>query len=137
MITRLAHINILSHDLAETEHFYCDILGLKKGFEFHKEGNLFGFYLETGEQTYIEVFLQTAEFESPRPLIHHLCLEVADLDTVIADVRSKGAEITDKKMGCDKSWQAWMKDPAGVNIELMQYTAESSQFTGNPCIVDW
>ena len=109
---------------------------MKKGFEFLKDGKLFGFYLETGENTYIEVF-QSGEFDCNRPLIHHLCLEVDDLDAVIADVRSKGGEITDKKMGGDKSWQAWMRDPAGVNIELMQYTAESSQFTGNPCIVDW
>ena len=136
MIKQLAHINILSDDLAKTEEFYCGLLGMKKGFEFLKDGKLFGFYLETGENTYIEVF-QSGAFDCNRPLIHHLCLEVDDLDAVIADVRSKGGEITDKKMGGDKSWQAWMRDPAGVNIELMQYTAESSQFTGNPCIVDW
>ena len=136
MIRRLAHINILSNDLAATEQFYCGLLGLKKGFEFLKDGELFGFYLETGETTFIEVFLQSS-FDCNRPHIHHLCLEVEDLDATIATIRSKGGEITDKKQGGDRSWQAWMRDPAGVNIELMQYTPESSQFTGNPCIVDW
>ena len=55
----------------------------------------------------------------------------------IQDIRGKGWEIGDKKQGGDQSWQAWMKDPDGLPIEVMQYTPESSQFTGKPCIVTW
>jgi len=70
-------------------------------------------------------------------IIRHLCLEVEDLDATIAEIRMNDWEITDKKFGCDNSWQAWITDPSGVEIELMQYTEESSQFTGKPCDVDW
>jgi catechol 2,3-dioxygenase-like lactoylglutathione lyase family enzyme len=137
MITRLAHICIGSTDLEKSRHFYCDVLGMEKGFEFIKNGDLFGFYIKTGETTYIEIFIEEHEPNYNHPIMQHLCLEVADLDSVISTVRSRGWEITDKKMGGDKSWQAWMKDPCGVPIEVMQYTAESSQFTGTPCPVDW
>jgi hypothetical protein len=33
-------------------------------------------------------------------------------------VRTKGIEITDKRLACDDTWQAWTADPSGVKIEL-------------------
>ena len=60
-----------------------------------------------------------------------------DLDEVIRLVRGRGWPISDKKLGCDNAWQSWITDPNGVQIELHQYTPQSSHFTGEPCIVDW
>ena len=136
-IKRLAHINIVSNDLAASERFYCDILGMKKSFEFLKDGELYGFYVAAGETTFIEIFSQQEEANTERSIIRHLCLETEDLDAVIESVRAKGWEISDKKKGRDQSWQAWITDPSGVAIEIMQYTENSSQFTGKPCIVNW
>lgn len=137
MIKQLAHINIGTHDLAAAEHFYCDILGMDKSFEFIKDGELYGFYAGAGNTTYIEVFIEENEIGDSPGRMRHLCLEVEDLDATIAGIRAKGWEISDKSFGCDKSWQAWISDPSGVQIELMQYTEDSSQFTGAPCEVDW
>jgi glyoxylase I family protein len=137
MIKQVAHICIGAVDLNAARHFYCDILGMEKGFDFIKNDELYGFYVKAGENTYIEIFIQEQEPNYERPIMRHLCLEVDDLDSFIEMVRGKGGEVTNKKQGGDKSWQAWMKDPSGVAIEVMQYTPESSQFTGNPCIVDW
>jgi lactoylglutathione lyase/glyoxylase I family protein len=137
MIKQLAHINIGSYDLEASENFYCKILGLEKIFEFIKNGELFGFYAGTGNTTFVEVFLEEERGETATTLLHHLCLEVEDLEAAITEIRSKGWEISDKKLGGDNSWQAWIRDPSGVLIELMQYTEKSSQFTGKPCDVDW
>ncbi len=137
MIKQFAHINIGSYDLKASEDFYCNILGLKKTFEFIKGGELYGFYAGAGNTTFVEVFLEEERRAATTTLLHHLCLEVEDLETVILEIRMKGWEISDKKFGCDNSWQAWISDPSGVQIELMQYTKESSQFTGKPCNVDW
>lgn len=137
MIKRLAHICIGANNLDESEHFYCDILGMKKGFEFIRDDRRYGFYIEAGETTFIEIFTQEHAANYDRPIIRHLCLETDDIDGVIARARGMGWEITDKKMGGDKSWQCWITDPSGVSIEIMQYTPESSQYTGSPCIVDW
>ena len=86
--------------------------------------------------TFAHSFLRTASTTERLP-IKHLCLEVADIDEVIQAVRSKGWEISEKKLGGDHAWQSWIADPSGVQIELHQYTPESSHFTGEPCIVDW
>ena len=137
MIKQLAHINIGSYDLKASEDFYCNILGLKKMFEFIKDDELYGFYAGAGNTTFVEVFLEEERGEATTTQLHHLCLEVEDLETAIVEIRMKGWEISDKKFGCDNSWQAWISDPSGVQIELMQYTKESSQFTGKQCDVDW
>jgi glyoxylase I family protein len=137
MIKQLAHINIGSLDLADSEHFYCHVLGLEKTFEFIKDGELYGFYVGAGNRTFVEVFIEEREIGEKPSMIQHLCLEVEDLEAAINEIRVKGWEISDKKFGCDNSWQAWITDPSGVQIELMQYTKDSSQFTGVPCQVDW
>lgn len=137
MIKRLAHINLISGDLARSEHFYCHVLGLKKVFSFYKDGELFGFYLALGDMTFIEIFIDHSPSSQTNPIIRHLCLETDNIDAMIADVRGKGWHITDKKLGADQAWQAWITDPDGVTIEVMQYTPESSQYTGADCTVDW
>ena len=104
---------------------------------FFKDGELYGYYAGAGNTIFVEVFIEEKEVAVSSSLLRHLCLEVEDLDAAIAEIRGKGWEISDKTFGCDQSWQAWISDPSGVQIELMQYTNESSQFTGKPVDVDW
>jgi glyoxylase I family protein len=137
MITQIAHVCIGARDLAESQRFYCDVLGIPKKFDFIKNEQLFGFYLGVGNNTFIEVFEEGQETLDGQAMIKHLCLEVDDIDAVIERVTSQGWEVTQKKRGCDQTWQAWITDPSGVRIELHQYTEQSSQFTGTDCLVDW
>jgi catechol 2,3-dioxygenase-like lactoylglutathione lyase family enzyme len=137
MFKRLAHVSISAVNLKEAEHFYCEVLGLKKQFLFKKDSELFGFYLAMGENTYLEVFTEPGAEIGKNPLIKHLCFEVEDIDAAIAHIRGGGWPIGEKKLGTDQTWQVWLADPSGIPIELHQYTAESSQFNGRDCIVDW
>ncbi len=136
MIRRLAHVCIGATDLAETEGFYRDALGMEKAFDFFRAGHRIGFYLKAGESTFIEVFVENGETQIERPLIRHFCLEVENLDAVCETLRSKGVEVSAKKLGGDGAWQAWITDPSGVRIELMQYSEDSSQFSGRPVNLD-
>ena len=52
-VKQIAHACIMTHDLAASEHFYCDVLGLKKAFEFNKAGKRIGLYIEAGARTWI------------------------------------------------------------------------------------
>lgn len=134
MIKRLAHICIHTNDLAETQRFFCDALGLEKGFEFEKDGALFGFYIKLGGKTFVEVFKgEPAEVGN----IDHIAIETDDIDQVISELRANGYEATDKKLGGDNTWQSWTRDPNGVRIEFHQYTDDSLQFKGGVCQVDW
>jgi glyoxylase I family protein len=136
-VKQVAHVCMMTHDLAASEHFYCDVLGLNKAFEFSKNGERIGFYIETGARTWIEVFHHR---EAPFPTygaINHFCLEVTSIDEAIRKIRAKGVEITDKKYGVDDTWQAWTRGPSGERIEHFEYTAKSAQFKGGDRIADW
>ena len=134
MIKQLAHVCLLTDDLQKTEDYYCRGLGFEKAFDFEKEGNPFGFYLKTGLETYIEVFL--GQPGDPGSIIH-LCLETEDLDATITTLRGRGIDVTDKRQGADQNYQAWLTDPNGVRIELMEYGPDCCQKTGRTCIVNW
>lgn len=138
-ITQVAHACIFAHDLAATESFYRDVLDLPKMFDFKRGDEWIGFYLDLGGRTFVEVFRkQDTSFDESNQ-INHICLETEDLDGLIAHIRSRSVEITDKKLGVDGTWQAWTKDPNGVKLEIFQYTENSMQFgaRGGICQVNW
>jgi glyoxylase I family protein len=132
MIKQIAHICILTKDLDKTRSFYLDALGLELGFEFERDGAVFGYYIKVGNNTFIKVFEGNPADVGP---ILHVAIEVSDMDSLIEQIRDHGYEVTDKKMGNDMSWQAWVTDPNGVKIEFHEYTTDSKQLTGGKCIV--
>ncbi len=136
MFVQLAHVCIGATDLAATERFYVDLLGMEKAFDFYRAGECVGFYIKTGGRTFIEVFAQGELPNHDRPIIKHFCLEVDDIDLAIATLAARGIPVSPKKFGGDDNWQAWISDPSGVRIELMQYSGVSSQFTSEPVILD-
>ncbi|HEX4342249.1 MAG TPA: VOC family protein [Verrucomicrobiae bacterium] len=137
MIKALAHVCIFSKDLERSLDFYCGSLGLKRHFDFMKDGKLFGFYLQVSTGQFVEIFRTDSKDEIRAQQIHHICLEVEDIDALREMLMKRGVEVTPKKLGCDQSWQCWCKDPDGVSLEFQQYTPQSSQFTRAHCTVDW
>ena len=136
MFKRLAHVCIGAVDLAAAESFYVDALGMELAFEFYRAGQRIGFYVKVGETTFLEVFATAAASQNGSALLKHFCLEVEDLDAVISRLRERGIEASAKKLGADNAWQAWITDPSGIRIELMQYSDASTQFTGRAVILD-
>jgi len=137
-VKQVAHVCIFASDLEETRRFYGDVLGMDIAFNFNRNSELFGFYLNAGGRTHVEVFHKPqAEFAETNQ-INHLCLEVEDLDAAIAHIESTGATLTrPKKKGVDETWQAWLTDPNGVKIELFEYTDQSAQWVGGDRVANW
>lgn len=136
MINQIAHVCISSLDLDATERFYCKGLGFRKVFDFVRDGNVVGFYLGVTENTYIEVFRQDKVDTKAKSPVRHFCLEVDSIDVVSDHLTESGYEVTEKKLGADESWQAWVTDPAGVRIEFHEYTEKSTQITGADCVLN-
>lgn len=136
MIKDIAHICLGASDLDATERFYCGALGLDKTFEFVRGGERIGYYLKLPAGRFIEVFRQDALEPSARHPIRHLCLETDDIDGVRDRLSSRGVKVGPKTLGADRSWQFWIQDPDGVNIEFHEYTPESSQLTGRDCVLE-
>ncbi|QQE13540.1 VOC family protein [Planctomycetota bacterium] len=134
MIKQLAHLCILTKDLEKSRWFYCEVLGLEEGFVFKRDEKPIGFYVKLGENTFIEVFKGEVVEQGN---IRHMAIEVEDMDGVIARIREHGVEVSNKTMGADHSWQAWVIDPDGNEIEFHEYTKESLQLRGGVCQVNW
>ncbi len=147
MIKQLAHLCLKTSQLPVMTAFYRDVLGATVKFRYlHRAGEPIGCYFAFDENTFIEIFdhadahrrSQSAKpleaLEEPRdPWLlryNHYCFQVEGLDAYVQLIESRGAKVTGRKIGNDRSHQAWIKDPDGNLIELQEYTAQSRQFTG-------
>lgn len=135
MQTRLAHVCIESHDLDATEAFYR-VLGLERRFIFNNlQGELVGFYLAFGNNTFIEV-IKTSK-PKPAGIIKHFAIEVDDIDATYGQLKKHGIDVTEKALAKDHQWMVTCTDPNGIFIELQQYTPQSMQLVGGICEVDY
>jgi catechol 2,3-dioxygenase-like lactoylglutathione lyase family enzyme len=141
MIRQLAHLNFVTNDLPKIIDFYIDKLGMDVKFTLNnQEGVPFGYYFGCGNSTFLEFFDQAlaaqvwggeVEALSAGTRYKHFCLEVTGLEMYCEKLRAKGVLVTPITLGMDNSRQAWVTDPDGNAIELMEYGPESLQLTGN------
>ncbi len=135
-IKSIAHICIKAKDLEATRHFYCDLLGFEKVFDFTKEGRVSGFYFKVSDKNFVEVF-EAKGTGGDNPQILHMCFETDDIKGFKKMLDSKHIKTTEIKLGVDNSYQFWVKDPDGIDIEFLEYTKDSSQFTRKNAEMDW
>jgi catechol 2,3-dioxygenase-like lactoylglutathione lyase family enzyme len=147
MIRQLAHLCLKTSQLESMTVFYRDKLGATLTFRYlGRMGQPIGCYFAFGGKTFVEVFDHAdahrrsgtqnpfEPLEEPRdPWLmryNHFCFQVENLDGFVTLLESRGVSVTGRKIGNDRSHQAWIRDPDGNLIELQEYTAQSRQFTG-------
>ncbi len=136
MLTRIAHVCLNVKNLERSLAFYTRV-GFQPVFRFTRAGRPFGVYLRLAESTFIEIF-EDASLEAPvNTGLLHFCLETDDLDGLMRELACQGIAFTEKKLGCDRTWQIWLKDPDGNAFEVHQYTESSMQFAGGTVEADW
>jgi len=140
MIRKLAHLNFVTNDLEKIIDFYVNKLGMNVKFTLdNKEGKQFGYYFACGDTTFLEFFDQAMAAEvwggkveelAIGTCYKHFCLEVTGLDEFCKTLKARGVESSPIALGMDNSRQAWIADPDGNAIELMEYGPSSLQLTG-------
>lgn len=129
-IVDIGHPAFACYDLEATLAFYAK-LGIHESFRLlHDDGSLMLIYLHVAGDRFIEVF-PNGPAPQERPTKHsfmHLCLAVEDIETFVEEIRGQGIAIEiEPKMGLDFNTQAWISDPDGNKIELMEISAKSPQ----------
>ena len=138
-ITRLAHVAIKVADIDNSLRYYRDGLECPEMFRLEKNGRLWIVYLKLTETQFIELFPDAVGQNPPfgTNAIDHLCVEVSDLEAVVQQILANGIEVyrwveTPAGLdllsagadaitwGADENRQAWLRDPDGNRIELMQ-----------------
>jgi catechol 2,3-dioxygenase-like lactoylglutathione lyase family enzyme len=140
MIRKLAHLNFVTDDLEKIIDFYVNKLGLKVKFTLdNKENKPFGYYFACGDTTFLEFFDQKMAVDMWGGKVEelnigtryrHFCLEVTALDEFCQMLKDKGVQVSPITLGMDNSRQAWIADPDGNAIELMEYGFSSLQLNG-------
>lgn len=131
-VVDLGHPAFACHDLDATLDFYAK-LGIEESFRLlHLDGSVMLVYLHVGGDRFIEVFPggPSPEERAGRQSFMHICLAVDDLRGTVEEIRATGIPIDiEPQMGLDFNMQAWIADPDGNKIELMEYSAKSPQLS--------
>jgi lactoylglutathione lyase len=127
----LVHAAIRVADVDNSLAFYARI-GIPEMFRLHRDtGELWLIYLRVTDDQFIEVFPDATGTEAHDPMsngLNHICLAVANLAETVAELEKLGIPLfMPMKEGPDRNWQAWIKDPDGNRIELMQMAGNSMQ----------
>ena len=123
-IKAIGHVALRVVDIDRTLDFYVRGLGFEEMFRLDRDGELWIVYLRITDQQFLELFPGGDGDRAPEGNsigYNHICLEVDDLDEVIANLTAQGIQLTrPKKVALDGNAQAWIEDPDGHRIELMQ-----------------
>jgi len=113
------HVALNVSDVAEGVAFYTGVLGgtLRQD---RPEFGVEGAWIDLGTA---QVHLLQAPV--PRNLGQHLAIRVADLDSVVAELRAVGVDVADP-VPSGTGRQTFIDDPAGNAVELHQVGASTA-----------
>ncbi len=143
-ITGLGHVALKVKDIEASLAFYQGVLGFPEMLRLHHDdGSLFLIYLRITDTAYLELFPNARTERAPGPDqngAHHFCLTVDRLEPVLKMVTAKGGQhfawadgtltpADEPKIvdGLDGNRQAWLEDPDGNRIELMEMAEDCLQ----------
>lgn len=99
-----------------------------------KQDQLWMTYLEFAPGQFIELFATTpgtpiSERNPQKVGYQHFALEVEDIQEARTSLIAAGVPLLrDASLGPDNTWQLWITDPDGNELELHQYTFASLQY---------
>lgn len=131
-ITGYGHVALKVADLDRSLAFYRDKLGFAEMLRLHNDdGSVWLIYLRITDDQYLEIFPGAEGERAPgwnANAINHICLAVSDLETTVRHIEAAGIALTAGiKTGLDHNRQAWLEDPDGNRIELMEMAPNSLQ----------
>lgn len=131
-ISGLAHVAIKVTDLDRSLDFYINKLGFAEMMRLHQDnGAVWLVYLRITDDQYLEVFPGAENDRAPgwnANGMNHMCLAVDDIKALVGEIEAAGIPLLmPLKLAVDGNWQAWIEDPDGNRIELMQMDPNSLQ----------
>lgn len=130
MPKRIDHIAIIVRDIEQALVFYRDTLGITPGeikevpgeqvrIAFLPMGGPGGSEIELIEPTTPDSSL-TKFLEKRGEGLHHVCLEVENIDAALAEMQEKGAPVLDKQPRVAAEGRAIFLHPRGTNGVLLE-----------------
>jgi catechol 2,3-dioxygenase-like lactoylglutathione lyase family enzyme len=121
----LNHIGIVVADYDAAYEFYTEVMGLKEAYTVERNGQPFLTYLQLNRETFVELIPARAGQATG---ITHFGMEVGDIDATVAELRAHGLSVDDPGVTPANARYFRVNDVDNVEIEVMQYGPESSQY---------
>lgn len=129
----LGHINFKTRDLQASIRFY-ETLGFKTFLELTEEdGQPWIVYLRFDDNLYLELTGGGKE-RSPGPEptgFNHMCITVSNIEEAARALEANGLKLMNPlklTKGLDNNRGAWVEDPDGNRIELMEMAPDCVQY---------
>jgi catechol 2,3-dioxygenase-like lactoylglutathione lyase family enzyme len=129
MSIRLGHLAVFAKDMDTSLDFYTRVLGFERAFELAhpRTGAPWIVYVHMGGGHFIELFYG-GQGTPPSGAFHHVCFVTDDIQAATRRITEAGYPLdSPPTLGADGNWQAWVTDPDGVRVELMQISPDSPQ----------
>ncbi len=132
-IRGIGHLALRVRDLDRSLDFWRDRVGFQEMQRLKRDnGDTWLVYLRITDDQYLELFPGATTEQVPADDdngVMHICLEIEDLDEEIARLEQAGVKIVSPiKGGIDNNRGAWIHDPDGNRIELMEMHPNSIQY---------
>lgn len=132
-INGIGHVAIKVKDLDKSLDYYINKLGFPEMMRLTKDdGSVWLVYLRITDEQYLEVFPGADSDRAPgwdANGLNHVCLTVDNIDPVLEQIAAAGIELLlPLKTAIDGNRQAWLEDPDGNRIELMEMAPASLQY---------
>ncbi|MBV8699875.1 VOC family protein [Bradyrhizobium sp.] len=115
----LDHFNIRTRNLADTVHFYEDVLGLEKGPRPNFAFPGAWMYSEGKAVVHLVDISGTSEPQKPDSgVVHHVAFASRGFDDMKQRLKAKDMRFEARQVPGGELWQIFVDDPNGVLIEL-------------------
>lgn len=114
---KIKYTTMIVKDMEESIKFYTEVMGFEidSQYDLGPTGNI---TLLKGEgETMVEIIKNPVD----EPGLFSMGMDVEDLDTTLDELRSKGAKVTMEPMAITVGRLAFIEDPNGVRIALIQH----------------
>lgn len=129
----LGHVNFKVRDFTRSVEFY-EKLGFKPFLELTDEDHKpWIIYLRFDDNLYLEL-IGGGKDRSPGPEptgFNHMCITVSNIEEAAKELDAKGLKLMNPlslKTGLDNNRGAWVEDPDGNRIELMEMAPNCVQY---------
>ena len=123
---KVKYTTIAVADMDESIKFYTEVMGLEIDKQFNPRPGLSITFMKGEGESIIELIEnvenpQNLEENPQKPGLIAFGMEVEDMKTTVQELKSKGAKFTLEPIQTPVEILAFLEDPNGVRIALIQY----------------
>jgi catechol 2,3-dioxygenase-like lactoylglutathione lyase family enzyme len=110
------HFTLLTKQVAATEEFYGDVLGLKSGYRPPLSRP--GLWLYAGDTPVLHVVEPVNMPADPDGVLDHMAFSATGLNEILSKLTQRGLHYDLRRQGETGAWQLFFHDLNGAKVEL-------------------